>query len=385
MSIPLPPGTVPPDADIRLLTIPRTLDTADAGEFLEMVRVRNLVYREISGTDDEALGPGELLPHYQPSPFEERLLWGIWWRGEFVGRAGIDFPGEHGSTVGYAQIEVLRHSWGHGLGAAALDLIESAARERGRSIIQSWIEHPSAPGRQLAPPTGSGSIPWDHPARFASTHGYTLEQVERKSILDLSDAALDARRDALSAAARDASTAYEVVFWTPPTPAAFVTDFAWMKSRMTTDAPAAALEIESERWDAERVAEYDRLSAESGREHLVTAARHRASGRLVAFTELTATPGSEVTQQEDTLVVAEHRGHRLGTLIKCAALQHWRARHPRTSRILTYNAEENRPMLDVNEAMGFRPVAYTGAWKKTLSPASGADADTAGRSGSTGS
>jgi hypothetical protein len=60
----------------------------------------------------------------------------------------------------------------------------------------------------------------------------------------------------------------------------------------------------------------------------------------------------------------EHRGHRLGMLLKIANIAHLDERYPGHPSITTFNAEENRHMLDVNESVGFEPFAYEGAWQK---------------------
>ena len=353
------------DVEFRPLVIPTDLSSADAADFLEMTRVRNAVYLEIEGNNDGSLDAQELLPHYQPNPDETRLIWVAVDDGEIIGRVGVDLPHEEGSRAAYWLIELLRSHHGRGIGTAAYRLVEESARAHGRTVLQSWAQHEESDGPRLEAPTGFGSLPRDRAARFYLANGYALEQIERRSELDLTTSVSTVRD--LLARAEDASHGYRVVQWTTPTPPEYADGFAWMKSRMSTDAPAAGLEFDEEVWDAARVARHDQRSLDAGRTTLVTAAQHVESGTLVAFNEL-AIGGDRTrpTHQEDTLVLKEHRGHRLGQLVKCAALVAWRDIAPDSPKVITYNAEENRPMLDINEAIGFRPVAYEGAWKKVL-------------------
>lgn len=355
----------PAGVELRPVAIPASVDAPDAEDFVEMVRVRNLVYREIAGHDDHRIAADELLPIYRLDENERRLLWAVVVDGRTVGRVGVDLPLEGDSKVAFWLIELLREVWGRGIGSAAYDLVERTAREWGRTVLQSWAEHPDAPGPRLKAPTGFGDIPEDHAARFYLRHGYTLEQIERNSAFDLRGPF--ARVAELLAEAEAASADYRIVQWFAPTPSEFVDGYAWMKSRMVTDAPAAGLEFDEETWDAARIARHDATYTDAGRSLQVTAAQHIATGELCAFNELViGKDRTEASHQEDTLVLKAHRGHKLGTLVKCAGLMSWREFAPESPRVITYNAEENRPMLDINEAIGFVPIAYEGAWKKVL-------------------
>jgi hypothetical protein len=156
-----------------------------------------------------------------------------------------------------------------------------------------------------------------------------------------------------------------MVSWTGPTPGDRIDDLILLRTRMSTDAPAAGLEVDEEPWDAARIHHDDASLQDSGRIRLTVAAEHRATGRLVAFTELSVPADrTRAVQQLDTLVLAEHRGHQLGMLVKIANLRELGSISPAPQLIYTCNAEENRHMLNVNEAVGFRAVGHTGAWRK---------------------
>jgi len=53
-------------------------------------------------------------------------------------------------------------------------------------------------------------------------------------------------------------------------------------------------------------------------------------------------------------------------LLKLTNLLELAARFPGARSVETMNAEDNRPMLGVNEEVGFRPVSYSARWRKDL-------------------
>ena len=60
--------------------------------------------------------------------------------------------------------------------------------------------------------------------------------------------------------------------------------------------------------------------------------------------------------QDDTLVMPDHRGHRLGLRLKAATLALITAEHPERVAIHTWTDPENTAMYRTNERFGFRPV-----------------------------
>jgi RimJ/RimL family protein N-acetyltransferase len=87
------------------------------------------------------------------------------------------------------------------------------------------------------------------------------------------------------------------------------------------------------------------------------AAAHDASGELAAMTQLSVAPDSpQWGHQGLTAVTRQHRGHRLGLLVKIAMLDLLAETEPAIEVIDTGNASSNDHMIAVNDALGFVPA-----------------------------
>jgi GNAT superfamily N-acetyltransferase len=352
---------------IDQITIPQSIDGPEGQDFLDLVRVRNEVEVGVLGSDALLLGPEALAPMFRDASHRLQRHFVARLDGSAVGRARLAWKTVTEARSASLTIDVLESFRRQGIGQALLDRLESEAAGLGRDVLQSDLGHQVLPGGERLPsPTGFGSLPMEDPGvRFLVRNAYVLEMVARISSLEVDAVlarAVEHQRSAQAAAGPD----HRVMSWVGHTPDHWLDDIAVLKTRMDTDAPSAGLEVVEDVWDAARVRAHDQVESDGGRERLTSAVEHVPSGRLAGFTEITfPADGGPYAIQEDTLVLREHRGHRLGMLLKAANLTRFAELRPGTV-ITTFNAQDNRPMLDVNEALGFEAIGLEGNWQKRV-------------------
>jgi GNAT superfamily N-acetyltransferase len=287
-----------------------------------------------------------------------------------LGYAAVNMPLEDNTSTAIVEIGVPPEHRRHGIGSALHDAAIGLAREAGRTTFQASTDQraePPAGPDTLAPSTGEGRVlATDGPTRFATARGYVLGQVARFSVFDLPfdpDRIEDLRRDAEEHAGPD----YRLVSWAYQCPDEWLDGYAYIVSRMSTDTPVGDLELGEEVWDGERIRTIEKQLQERGLGLLVMAVEHVPTHTLAAFTEFLTVPHvQDFVHQHDTLVLKEHRGRRLGMLVKAANLQRLAAERPLVRRVGTWNAEENSYMLAINVALGFRPAGGSGEWQLKL-------------------
>jgi GNAT superfamily N-acetyltransferase len=271
-----------------------------------------------------------------------------------VAAARLELPVIENRDLAYLAIHVHPDHRGRGFGRRALSDALSRLRDRGRSAALVEIAM-----------VGDGSEPTVAERLAVSAGGRPLI-TETRRVLDLP--AIDADRlAAVTELVGDAADGYSVLTWSDRAPAERVSEMAALQALMSTDPPQGDLDLEPQRWDAERYRTHEQAAIDRGRRHMVAAACHDASGELVGYTDLGVPSGpATVGFQWDTIVRADHRGHRLGLFLKIANLRQLRAEHPELLALNTWNADANSHMIAVNEAIGFRPMERWREWRLDL-------------------
>lgn len=272
---------------------------------------------------------------------DRRQTFAAWWHGRLVGTLQTITNVHDNLQTGNLWLVVHPDLQRRGVGTALLALAERTLKELGCARIHTHTNSDAADGAA--------------PAAFARHHGYRETLVDVRLDLDLPGALPDPEVD----------PEYEVEVAIDELPEHWLEDRAHLARRMSTDAPMGEIDLDEEEWDAERVRQ--QWATHGSTRAVEAVARHRATGRLVGYTDLTVRPATpHLAIQADTLVLTEHRGHGLGLAMKVAEIRGLVRELPQVTTLRTWNARSNTHMLAVNRALGFRECGFTHEWAKDL-------------------
>lgn len=230
-----------------------------------------------------------------------------------------------------------------GIGSALLNDVIRRAGEDGRRVLMLGAPQ-SSPG-----------------AAFLESAGALVELEDRHSLLDL--AVVDWEQVAKGA---EPAPGYRLVSWVTRPPEEILPSLAVAVASMD-DAPKGGLDIVRETWHPEMLRATHALSQARGYGRFGVAALHEATDEVAGYTDLHVPPGRvDYAEQQDTVIIPAHRGHRLGMTVKCQMLLNLREWAPELRTVSTWNADSNSHMLAVNIELGFTKAELWGMHQLSL-------------------
>ncbi len=247
---------------------------------------------------------------------------------EILGVAELELPLEDNVTSSALEVNVLPQHRRRGVGRALWDEGVARARAQGRT---------TAGGEATVDPALSQAG-----VAFARAVGCEEKHREDHLLVDLP----------VPVAAID--PAYDVVTWRGRCPDEHRAGYLDMRNRMNTDVPTGEVEADPVVLDDARLrSEEERMSRVY--DVRVAAARRREDGAFGGYTLLFIPQGADYGWQDDTLVMPDHRGRRLGAVLKSA---NYADLPDHVTQVHTWTAPSNLAMHHTNTAMGFRVVEH---------------------------
>jgi GNAT superfamily N-acetyltransferase len=223
-------------------------------------------------------------------------------------------------------------------------------RGTGNALLRHATERAVSDGRTTLTGTAVDGGSGEFFARAAGASPGLIDQCRVQDLTTLPPLAT------LRADTKRAAAGYSTVSWTGPVPEQYL-DGAAAVFNAFGDAPHDA-GYQPSQWTAQRVREeLNESRSRTPDKNFVVAALCDQTAEMAAMTEVFTDPEvREWGSQGVTAVARDHRGHRLGLLVKLAMLDLLTEEAPDLKRIQTWNAAVNEHMLAVNEILGYTPA-----------------------------
>jgi GNAT superfamily N-acetyltransferase len=262
--------------------------------------------------------------------------------GDWVGAYVLELPDRRNKNLGFLVLQVAPGLRRRGYGTALLRHAASCADRHGRTLLT---------GETLRGAPGSA---------FASAVGARAGVIDVRRVLEVASVPAG-RLAALRREAEAAARGYLLISWRGPTAEEHLPGVATVSAAMA-DAPRNPGH-EKHRPDIQRVRDFERRSTELGMRRYSVAAICDQTGELAGLTQLGVDSYAPSWGfQFITAVTRQHRGHRLGLLVKVAMLEMLVSAEPGMSRIMTGNADGNQHMIAINTELGFRILDEQQTW-----------------------
>ena len=344
---------IPEDRDDRLAPVDiRRLDahTLDLDVADAMAAAQEASYAAAGTALPPPVGPGLLLQLRHGS--SGRAVPGVLVAAdgdEVLGWATVQLPWRDNTSSAHLHGYVHPDHRGRRIGTALHDAALDVARGAGRATAYAGSFDGTGGGDAL--------LRWGY-----RTEGQGVFAIRRIDLHAAPAGSWDRVYDDAAAAARD----YELVRLVGPAPEDALPGLVTLHAAIN-DAPPEHADQEAMVWDTDRVTAYDRAMAARHQTVHRVLARHRTTGAWAGMSMLCIDEfRPSIAFQEDTSVVREHRGHRLGLLMK-ADLHRWVAdERPEVAATDTWNATDNHHMIAVNERLGARVLTHHRGARKDL-------------------
>lgn len=260
--------------------------------------------------------------------------------GRPVGSAVVTFFLPDNTHLAQIQVYVAPDERRRGVGRWLLTEVERLAKQAGRTTAVATVYagyDDLSPGQQ-----------------FAAAMGWPVANEEAVKTVDLSAATptWDILQEQVDAALGD----YRLELLESRIPEEYLPDYCALLTAFLAEVPLGDVDAHEAVWTPARIrANEDRRLAIGA--SWISAVAIAPDGRLCGFSDLVVDerdPGH--ASIDGTLVLAEHRGHRLGLGMKLLTHRRVVERYPSCGYIVTGNADANAPMNAVNEWMGYRFV-----------------------------